>query len=137
MDISIAFSNINWLSVIVTSIVAFLLGWLWYSPVLFGKTWMKENNFSEDKPKESNMALLMGTAFVLQFIAVLFLDLFIKKEGNVYFGILKGLLVGAAWVVTSLGINYLFTMKSVKLFLIDAFYYIVTFTISGAILGAW
>ena len=31
--------NINWAAVIVGTVVAFLVGWLWYSPKLFGKGW--------------------------------------------------------------------------------------------------
>lgn len=33
------FSAVNWLAVIVGAIVSFLLGWLWYSPKLFGLKW--------------------------------------------------------------------------------------------------
>jgi hypothetical protein len=31
--------NVNWLAVIVGFVVSFLLGWLWYSPKLFGTKW--------------------------------------------------------------------------------------------------
>jgi len=33
------FSSVNWLAVGVGTIAAFLVGWLWYSPMLFGKKW--------------------------------------------------------------------------------------------------
>ena len=33
------FANVNWIAVIVGTIAAFLVGWLWYSPKLFGKGW--------------------------------------------------------------------------------------------------
>jgi Protein of unknown function (DUF1761) len=32
-------ANVNWLAVIVGAVLSFLLGWLWYSPMLFGKRW--------------------------------------------------------------------------------------------------
>ena len=32
-------ANVNWLAVIVGAVVAFALGWLWYSPKLFGTKW--------------------------------------------------------------------------------------------------
>jgi hypothetical protein len=32
-------ANVNWLAVIVGTVVSFLLGWLWYSPKLFGTKW--------------------------------------------------------------------------------------------------
>ena len=31
--------GVSWLGVIVGAVAAFLVGWLWYSPVLFGKRW--------------------------------------------------------------------------------------------------
>lgn len=34
-------TNVNWIATIVGAVVAFLLGWLWYSPVLFQKKWLE------------------------------------------------------------------------------------------------
>lgn len=31
--------NVNWLAVVVGAVLSFLLGWLWYSPKLFGVKW--------------------------------------------------------------------------------------------------
>ncbi len=31
--------NVNWLAVIVGFVLSFLMGWLWYSPKLFGTKW--------------------------------------------------------------------------------------------------
>jgi len=33
--------HVNYLAVIVAAIVVFVLGWLWYSPLLFYKPWMR------------------------------------------------------------------------------------------------
>jgi len=32
-------NNVSWLAVLVGFILSYLLGWLWYSPKLFGPTW--------------------------------------------------------------------------------------------------
>ncbi len=32
-------ANVNWLAVVVGAALGFLLGWLWYSPKLFGRKW--------------------------------------------------------------------------------------------------
>ena len=37
-----AIMRVNYLAVIVVAIVGFMLGWLWFSPVLFVKAWMEE-----------------------------------------------------------------------------------------------
>lgn len=34
--------DLNWFAVFVAAVAAFVFGWLWYSPLLFGKVWMKE-----------------------------------------------------------------------------------------------
>lgn len=31
--------NLNWIAVIAGTVVAFLVGWLWYGPKLFGQGW--------------------------------------------------------------------------------------------------
>ena len=32
-------ANVNWLAVVIGAVLAFALGWLWYSPALFGTKW--------------------------------------------------------------------------------------------------
>ena len=32
-------TNVNWIAVMAGTVAAFLLGWLWYSPKLFGTKW--------------------------------------------------------------------------------------------------
>jgi len=41
-------SNLNQLAVLAAGISAFVLRGVWYSPALFGKAWMKENNFATE-----------------------------------------------------------------------------------------
>ena len=137
MDLTIQFSEINWLSVIVATLAAFGIGGLWYSPLLFAKVWQKELNLSDDSIKNANMGMIFGMAFILNFIAAIVLDMFIGKDATLISGMLKGLLVSIAWITTALGINYLFARKSFKLFLIDSGYFVTFFIVMGAILGVW
>lgn len=32
-------ANVNWLAVIIGAVLAYVLGWLWYSPRMFGTKW--------------------------------------------------------------------------------------------------
>lgn len=32
-------ANVDWIAVAIGTVVSFMLGWLWYSPALFGKKW--------------------------------------------------------------------------------------------------
>lgn len=133
---TICFDSINWISVLVASLAAFAIGGLWYSPLLFNKVWQRELKISDEDIKSSNMALIFGTTFLLNVIGAVFLDMLIGPEACWMNGLVTGLLVALAWISTSIGINYLFGRKSLKLFLIDAGYFVVFYAIMGLILGS-
>lgn len=137
MNITISILDIHWLSVIIATLLAFGIGGLWYSPVLFGNIWLKEIKHIDEDPNKSNMALIFGFAFLLNFVSAIVLDLVIGLESSLFDGILKSLMVCGAFVVTALGINYLFSSKSLNLFLIDAGYFLFYYAVMGAVLGAW
>lgn len=136
MDLSLAYENINWLSVIVAAISAFLIGGIWYGP-FFGKGWMTEFGFTEEDLQKRSMPKVFGLSLLLSFIAAFVLELFIGINAELLFGAMAGFLAGVGWVSTMLGILYLFEMKSLKAYLINAGYCIVSLTVMGAILGAW
>jgi len=135
MDLATAFENINLLSVMVAAISAFLIGGIWYGP-LFGKGWMTEFGFTEENLKKRSVPKTFGLSLVLAFIAALILEFFIGAEADLAFGTMAGFFAGFGWVSTMLGILYLFEMKSLKAYLINAGYCIFSLTIMGAVLGA-
>lgn len=136
MDTTIAFSNINWLSVIVAAISSFLIGGIWYGP-LFGKAWMEAFNFTEEDLKKRSIPKTFGLSLLLSLIAAINLEMFLGTEADITFGTMAGLFTGLGWVSTFLGILYLFEMQSLKAYLINAGYCTIALTIMGAVLGAW
>lgn len=136
MDLAFAFAQINWWSVIVAALSTFLLGGLWYGP-LFGKTWMNYFNFSVEDLKNRNTARTFGFSLILAVIAAFILDMFIGHQADLMTGLLAGFFAGLGWVVTFTGIQYLFEMKSLKIFVVNAGYSLVSLTLMGMILGAW
>lgn len=136
MDMGTAFTNINWLSIIAAGVSAFLIGGIWYGP-LFGRAWMKEFGFTEEDLKQRNIPKTFGLSLVLALFAAINLDLFIGAEASLSFGAMAGLLAGIGWVATFMGIIYLFEMRSLAAFLINAGYCVIALTTMGAILGAW
>jgi hypothetical protein len=136
MDISTAFVNINWLSVIVAALSSFVLGAIWYGP-LFGKTWMKVNGFKEEDLKGQNFFRIYGLAFLLMLIASFVLEMFIGKDADLLFGLMAGFFAGIGWVGTMIGVMYLFEMETGKKYLINAGYSVISLMVMGIILGAW
>lgn len=66
-------ADINWLAVIAGAIAAFILGWLWYSPKMFGKKWMEGVGLSPDSMKSSTHAMIaqgVGTILLAWVIGV-------------------------------------------------------------------
>ncbi|MEP5612790.1 MAG: DUF1761 domain-containing protein [Cyclobacteriaceae bacterium] len=136
MDLTTAFTNINWLSVLVAAISSFLVGGIWYGP-LFGKAWMTAFNFTEEDLKRRSVPKTFGLSLLLAFVASLILEMFIGPEADAIFGTMAGFFAGVGWVATFLGILYLFEMQSFKVFLINAGYCVVSLTLMGVILGSW
>ena len=132
-----SFQTLNWIAISASTLLSFILGSLWYSPVLFGKLWQSEAGLSDEKLKNGNMGLIFGGAFILIFISMFNLAMFLGPKADLSFGMMAGFLTGFGWVATSIGVLYLFERRSLKLFFINAGYHIICFTASGAILGGW
>jgi len=137
MDVSTAFSQIHWLAVIVATVAAFVIGGLWYSKILFGNAWAAELKAGEPGMPSGNSVLIFGSSFLLNLLASIVMAMFLGKSATLISGLMAGLFVGIAWVGTAFGTSYLFSRKSMKLFLIDAGYYVVYYAVMGLIIGAW
>lgn len=129
------FSTLNWLAIIAATISTFIIGAAWYGPI-FGKVWMQENGFTEEDLKEASMIKIYGTVFLLEFVMAVNLALFLKGM-SVEDGLLYGFFAGFGWVAMAMGVNYLFSRNTLRLWLIDSFYFVISFSLMGAILTAW
>ncbi len=137
MDLAHSLDGINWLAVVVATFVAFALGGLWYSKALFGNTWLEEVGLTEEAINNANMAKTFGGTFVLQLLATIALATTLSADSTWMDGLQNGLLISVLWIATAYGVTYLFEQRSIRLFFINAGYYVVLFAISGSILGAW
>ena len=62
-------ADVNWLAVIVGAVVAFIVGWLWYSPALFGKQWAAGNNVELGSASKMPVAAMVLQAIGLFLVA--------------------------------------------------------------------
>jgi hypothetical protein len=135
MNMQNAFQNLNWLAIIAAAVSAFILGGLWYSPLMFAKRWMKETGITEEQTKHANMTRIFSLGFLLSVTASFFLAMFIGAEAGAGFGALAGFMAGFGWVFTFMGISYLFESRTLAHFLINAVYSIISLTVMGLIIG--
>ncbi|GAA5522858.1 DUF1761 domain-containing protein [Aliifodinibius salicampi] len=131
-------SSLNWLAVIVATVVYFALGALWYSNLLFAKTWMKLRNVTEEDIGEPNPVIFLYS-FILQFIAVASLALFMKAMGigSAGNGALIGFGAGAGFVFTLAGTTGIFSEVPMKLHFLDNGYHVIGLVLAGLVLGWW
>jgi len=130
-------SHVNWWAVLVAGISAFVLGGVWYSPALFGKAWMKENNLTVEDVQKGNKGKIFGWSFILALIMSANLSMFLAdSKTNFSWGTMAGFLSGI-WVFSGIAIVALFEQKSSRYIFINGGYQLVALTLMGAIIGAW
>ena len=138
MDLASAAATINYLAVIAAALVTFLIGGLWYSPLLFDKPWRRLNALSEEQIKAGHTGLIFGLSFLAALVASYVLALFLAgPTTDAIAGLMAGLLVGVGWVATAMLTTFLFERRPLTLWGIDAAYHVLTFALMGLILGLW
>lgn len=60
--------SLNFLAILVATIIPMALGMIWYNPKVLGTAWMKESGMTEEKAKSANMALIFGLSFFFSFL---------------------------------------------------------------------
>lgn len=138
------FMHVNMLAVLVAAISTMVVGFVWYSPILFAKPWMKEMGCDpNDKAKVAEMQKSAGPAYGGAFVASLVSAYVLARILNALpiFSLPHGLKVGfAVWlgfVATVQLTGVLFQKNSAKLFAINTGYQLVSYLAMGAILSLW
>jgi len=129
-------SQINVIAVVVAALSSFLLGGLWYSPMLFGNAWNRAAGDTRKKG-EGHPAKVFGLSFAFALVAAFVYALLIPAASGAASAAGQGLLVGAGLVAASFGINYQFANRTGLLWVIDGGYHTIQFGLFGLILGLW
>ena len=119
-------NNVSWLAVIVGAILSFLMGWLWYSPKLFGPKWAEgvgvEMGSANDMPVAAMVSQIIGLLLMSWFVGVL-----------VAAGSLNTAVLGTIAFVVLAYSGGLFTKKSGYARCVEAGYWIVSLIIMALV----
>jgi hypothetical protein len=136
--------SLNWLAVLVAAISTMVVGFLWYSPLLFAKPWMREMGYDpNDKAKTEEMKKTAGPAYAGSMVAgllsafTLALVLHGLRAEDLHFGIMASFHIWLGFVATVQFTGALFMKQSMKLFAINTGYQLVCYLVMGAILSVW
>jgi hypothetical protein len=130
--------HINFIAVPVAAVASFLIGGLWYSPLLFVKPWMRLSGHQPHK-EGNHGAKPMIVTFIMDLLMAIGLTTVIAlvREPELIDGLMVGVGVWATFQATLLASNYAFGGKPKMLWLIDAGYRLVAMAAMGAIIGVW
>ena len=138
------FMGVNLWSVLVAAVATMILGFLWYSPLLFAKPWTLAMGYDpNDKAKMDEMRKGAGKLYGITFVASLISAFVLAKiidvttVNSALYGMKIGFAVWLGFVTTVQLTSTLFKKRPIKLYLIDTGYQLVCYLVMGAILAKW
>jgi len=136
--------HLNWLAIFVSAVATMILGFVWYSPLLFAKPWTREMGYDlNDKAKMDEMRKSAGPAYAGSFVASLIsattVALFFHalRVESLHVGFMASFHIWLGFVATVQFTGALFSKQSMKLFAINTGYQLVCYLATGAILALW
>ncbi len=131
--------HLNFLAVLVSALILWMLGALWYSPPLFAKPWMAALGITPNPSKKKGLLAGMISSFVGDFILAFVLAHFVGWSHASVFG--AGMFIGfLVWLGFFVAPNFpqgLYEKRPFKLFAINNGYWFVGLLIVGGLLAVW
>jgi hypothetical protein len=131
--------HLNLLAVLVSAVILWVLGALWYSPALFAKPWMAALGITPDPAKKKGLLAGMVASFVGDFILAFVMDHLIlwSNAGSVHWGAVVGFLVWLGFFAAPNLPQGIYENRPFKLFAINNGYWLVGLIIVGILLAVW
>ena len=128
---------VNYVAIIVAAIANMVVGYLWYSQMLFGKAWMKMTG-KKDMGKKDSMLMMMGAGYISSVVMAYVLAIFIQLNGATtpLAGAMAAFWPWLGFVATVTLGSVLWEGKSIQLWVLNAAHYLVGMAVMGAVLVA-
>ena len=138
------FMGVNLWAVLVSALATMVVGFVWYSPMLFAKPWTILMGYDpNDKAKLAEMQKNAGPSYAMSLVASILSAIVLGKILEVadvrtaLYGMEIGLAIWLGIVTTVQFTGALFSKQPFKLYLINTGYQAVCYVAMGAILGGW
>lgn len=129
------FLAVEWLAILIATVVAFVLGGVWYGP-LFGNAWIEALGRSPEdiKPTPAPFVISFFTALVTCVVMAGLMDALDIR--TVLGGAIFGVVTGIGFIATAMASDTAFCGWGMRLFLIQSGYRVAYSILMGAIIGA-
>jgi len=134
--------KINYAAVVVSALVYWVLGGLWYSPLLFGGKFIEIMRWSPEqlaRIEAEGAGLQLALALVGSLITAYVLAHIVRYTSgeNALDGAKTGLWLWLGFIVTTNLNTVFFEFRPLGLYLINISYHLVAFLSMGALLAVW
>jgi len=131
--------HLNHLAIISSAVFLWVLGAVWYSPALFAKPWMALLGITPDPSKRKGLVGGMIASFIGDLILALVLSHFVIWSGasTIGWGAFVGFVSWLGFIAAPNLPQGIYEGRPVRLFLINAGYWLVGLLVVGALLAAW
>jgi len=133
--------NINFAAVIVMAVFYFLLGYLWYSPVLFSSLWMDtlDMPIEQMKSRPLPMPYFLSVMGVYSFLIIFILAIILKimKAEKVAASVIYALLLSVGFILLPSFASHTAERTNLVHYLINYIYPVTGIVISAVILTLW
>ncbi len=127
--------GVNLWIILISTVLYFGLGALWYSPLLFAKPWMAMNGFSQDDLEDKPLNYILTGINILISVTILGWLMGQLNGMDVPTGISLAVLGWIGFRGTTSLTNYLFESKPIALWLLNSGYHLVGLVIAGVLFG--
>jgi len=133
------YQQVTVLAVLVSAIAGMALGALWYSPLLFGKAWMRLSGMTQKQlaaAKKQGMAAAYGVTFLGMLVMAFVLAMLLAATGaeTVADGALLAFWLWLGFLATTMIGSVLWEKKPFTLYLLNIAHYLVVLVVMTGIL---
>lgn len=138
------FISVNWLAVLLATLVSFVSGFIWFGPKTFYPVWWKAMGKSPNSEPGSNqnMAVVFGSIIIALFVQSLVFSIVLGWYGarvgelNALNGAIAGLIVGVGIVAASPLSHRLMGQQGFKVWILEVGNDALNYVLMGLVLGA-
>jgi hypothetical protein len=123
------------LAILVAAVANMLLGFIWFSPLLFGEPWQKLSGVKKLKSTPATFALAFLYSFVMAYVLASLIEY--MGAATLVSGVSVGLMAWVGFIATITMGSVLWENRPAQLYLLNNAYYLLGLSMMGGILAIW
>ena len=135
------FLPVNYIAILISAVVAFIIGALWYSPLLFGKVWAREHGYTDAQAKamQASLPTAMIVSFITYLITAYVLSQLFKQLPipDLATALKTGFFIWLGFPAAIGLMNAMYARKSLTVYAIDVAYQLAYILATSAIVFWW